>query len=608
MPLPIEDYALIGDCHTAALVGRDGSIDWLCLPRFDADACFAALLGGPEQGRWLIAPAAADLTRTRRSYRDGTLILETVFETDDGAARLIDCMPLSSERWDVVRIVEGLRGSVAMRMELIIRFGYGAIVPWVRQPDGTLLATAGPDTLELHTRIATRGEQLHTVADFDLHAGERVPFVLNYRPSHELAQPAIDPEAMLQRTEEAWRAWSARGSYRGRWHAEVQRSLVTLKALTYAPTGGIVAAPTTSLPEQLGGQRNWDYRFCWLRDAGFTLNALLLSGYRDEAAAWRDWLLRAVAGSPQDLQILYSVTGKRRLPEQELDWLPGYADSKPVRIGNAASGQRQLDVYGEVMDTLHRAREAGMAPEPHAWAIQRALLKFLTAHWQEPDEGIWEIRGPRQQFTHSKVMAWVAFDRAVRDAERFALDGPIDDWRQTRDAIHAQVCESGFDAGLNSFVQSYGSTELDASLLMIPMVGFLPAKDPRVQGTIAAVQQQLGAGGLIMRYGTQSGIDNLPPGEGAFLPCTLWLASCLALSGRHDEAKALFEHVLTLRNDVGLLSEEIDPRNGRMLGNFPQALSHTALVNTAHLLSLSPAQLEGGATMRDLPLSAEALP
>lgn len=628
MPLPIEDYALIGDCHTAALVGLDGSIDWLCLPRFDADACFAALLGGPEQGRWLIcpavasagatsgassgasaaAPAAAKGSRATRRYRDNTLILETCFETKDGAVRLIDCMPVDDSRSDVVRIVEGLHGRVAMRMELVIRFGYGQVVPWVQRTDGTLLATAGPDTLELHARVPMHGENMHTVADFEVSAGERIPFVLNWRPSHEATQPSIDPEAALQRTEDYWRAWSAHSSYRGRWQAEVQRSLITLKALTYAPTGGIVAAPTTSLPEQLGGVRNWDYRFCWLRDAAFTLNALLLAGYRDEAAAWREWLLRAVAGSPADLQILYSVTGERRLREFELEGLPGYAGSKPVRIGNAAACQRQLDVYGEVMDTLHLARAAGLATETNAWSLQRVLLEFLAAHWQEPDEGIWEVRGPRRQFTHSKVMAWVAFDRAVRDVESFGLEGPVDEWRRQRDAIHAWVCERCYDAGQSSFVQHADTSELDASLLLLPLVGFLPPDDARVQGTIAAVKRDLVVDGLVLRYRTRSGVDALPVGEGAFLPCTLWLADALALSGRRDEALSLFDRVLALCNDVGLLSEEFDPRAGRMLGNFPQALSHTALVNTAQLLSLSSQELARSARLRDQLCSIEAMP
>ncbi len=610
MALRIEDYALIGDCHTAALVGRDGSIDWLCLPRFDADACFAALLGGPEQGRWLIAPAiAADdgECRATRRYREDTLILETCFETEEGAVRLIDCMPVDNGRSDVIRIVEGLRGRVAMRMELVIRLGYGQVVPWVQRTNGTLLATAGPDTLELHARVATHGENMHTVAEFEVCAGERIPFVLNWRPSHEATHPAIDPEAALQRTEDHWREWSGRSTYRGRWRAEVQRSLITLKALTYAPTGGMVAAPTTSLPELLGGVRNWDYRFCWLRDAAFALNALLLAGYRDEAAAWREWLLRAVAGSPQDLQIMYSVTGERRLVEFELNGLPGYEGSKPVRIGNAAAGQCQLDVYGQVMDTLHLGRAAGLAPEGNAWALQRVLLGFLSTHWQDPDEGIWEVRGPRQQFTHSKVMAWVAFDRAVRDVESYGLDGPVDEWRRTRDAIHAWVCERCYDTNQCSFVQHEGSTELDASLLLLPLVGFLPPDDARVQGTVAAVQRELVVDGLVLRYRTHSGVDDLPVGEGAFLACTFWLADALALSGRRDEAQTLFDRVLALCNDVGLLSEEFNPRAGRMLGNFPQALSHMALVNTAQLLSLSPQQLARSAALRDRLCSLEDL-
>ncbi|KWT91637.1 MULTISPECIES: glycoside hydrolase family 15 protein [unclassified Variovorax] len=585
MPLPIEDYALIGDCHTAALVGRDGSIDWLCIPRFDSGACFPALLGGPDHGRWLIAPCQGVRT-VRRRYRDGTLILETEFETDEGAVRVIDSMPLSNERWDIVRIVEGLSGRVRMRTELVIRFDYGSIVPWVHKAHGTVLATAGPDTLELHTPVRTHGEQMKTVARFEVGAGERVPFVLNYRPSHEPMQPAIDPEQTLLETQREWLEWSQRGSYQGRWRSEVLRSLITLKALTYTPTGGIVAAPTTSLPEQAGGVRNWDYRYCWLRDATFTLNALLLAGYTGEAVAWREWLLRAVAGSPADLQMLYSVTGERRLDEVELGWLPGYGGAAPVRVGNAAARQFQLDVYGEVMDTLHLARAAGLATEPHVWRIQRALLDFLDTHWREPDEGIWEIRGPRRHFTHSKVMAWVAFDRAVKAVEHFGLDGPIDAWRRTRDAIHAQVCDAGFDARRNSFVQYYGASALDASLLLIPLVGFLPPDDARVRATVDAIQRELMAGGLVLRYATATGVDNLPPGEGAFLPCSFWLADSLALTGRRDEAEALFERLLTLRNDVGLLSEEFDPHTGRMLGNFPQALTHMALVNTARLLSL----------------------
>ena len=603
MPLPIEDYALIGDCHTAALVGRDGSIDWLCLPRFDSGACFAALLGEPEHGRWLIAPAAA-AHGVRRKYRDGTLILETEFETNEGAVRIIDCMPLSNERWDVLRIVEGLSGRVAMRMELIIRFDYGFIVPWVRRSGDTLLATAGPDTLELHTDVAVHGENMKTMADFHVSKGERRHFSLNYRPSHEATQQAIDPEQTLRATENHWREWSERCTYQGRWRDAVVRSLITLKALTYAPTGGIVAAPTTSLPEHPGGVRNWDYRYCWLRDATFTLNALLLAGYHEEAVAWREWLLRAVAGSPEDLQILYSVTGERRLDEYEIGWLPGYGGAVPVRVGNAAAQQFQLDVYGEVMDTLHLARAAGLEPEPAAWRIQIALLKFLESNWQQPDEGIWEVRGPRRHFTHSKVMAWVAFDRAVKDAERDRLDGPVERWRQVRDAIHAQVCELGFDAQRNAFVQSYGSPHLDASLLLIPQVGFLPPEDPRVRGTVEAIERELVVDGLVLRYSTATDVDALPPGEGVFLPCSFWLADSLVLTGRCAEGEALFERLLALSNDLGLLSEEYDTRERCMLGNFPQALTHMALINTARLLSIPAHQVKHASEKGERPAAA----
>jgi GH15 family glucan-1,4-alpha-glucosidase len=588
MPLPIEDYGLIGDCHAAALVGRDGSIDWLCFPRFDSGACCAALLGGPEHGRWLIAPAG-EVLEVRRQYRDGTLILETQFKTREGTVRLIDCMPLSNERWDVLRIVEGVSGHVAMRMELIIRFDYGSIVPWVRKPNHTLLATAGPDTLELHTQVATHGENMKTVAEFDVGPGSRIPFVLNYRASHLPVHEAIDAEQALAATEKEWREWSARCTYEGHWGAAVVRSLITLKALTYEPTGGMVAAPTTSLPEQSGGVRNWDYRYCWLRDATFTLNALLLAGYQAEAIAWREWLLRAVAGSPADLQILYSVTGERRLDEYEIPWLPGYGGAKPVRVGNAAAKQFQLDVYGEVMDTLHLARAAGLEPEPAAWNVQLVLLEYLEKNWQQPDEGIWEVRGQRRHFTHSKVMAWVAFDRAVKDVERYGVEGPAEHWRRIRDEIHAQVCASGFDAKRNTFVQSYGSLHLDASLLLIPQVGFLPPDDGRVRGTIEAIERNLIVDGLVLRYSTATDVDELPAGEGTFLPCSFWLADALILSGRRDEGQALFERLISLSNDLGLLPEEYDPRSRHMLGNFPQALTHMALINTARLLSI-PAQ------------------
>ncbi|HKA45649.1 MAG TPA: glycoside hydrolase family 15 protein [Burkholderiales bacterium] len=600
MSRPIEDYALIGDCHTAALVGRDGSIDWLCFPRFDSGACFAGLLGEAGHGRWLIAPAAEVLS-VRRRYRDGTLILETEFETNQGSVRIIDCMPLSNERWDVLRMVEGVSGRVPMRMELVIRFDYGSVIPWVRQVDGTLLATAGPDTLALRAPVKVRGENMKTVAEFDVSRGERTPFVLNYRPSYEPVQPAIEAEEALTATEDGWRKWSACCTYEGRWRDAVVRSLITLKALTYGPTGGIVAAPTTSLPEQPGGVRNWDYRYCWLRDATFTLNALLLAGYHEEAVAWREWLLRAAAGSPQDLQTLYSVTGERRLREYELGWLPGYEGSAPVRVGNAASTQFQLDVYGEVMDTLHLARVAGFEPGPAAWRIQAALLRFLESHWQQPDEGIWEVRGPRRHFTHSKVMAWVAFDRAVKDVEAFGLEGPVERWRQVRDAIHAQVCAEGYDARGNTFVQSYGSRQLDASLLLIPQVGFLPPDDPRVRGTHDAIARHLVVDGLVLRYSTATGVDALPPGEGAFLPCSFWFADSLALTGRRKEGEALFERLLELRNDVGMLAEEYDAQARRMVGNFPQALTHMALINTARLLSIPEHQARSASAKGERP-------
>jgi GH15 family glucan-1,4-alpha-glucosidase len=585
MSLPIENYALIGDCHAAALVGSDGSIDWLCLPRFDSGACFAALLGGPENGRWLLAPAAQP-RQVRRRYRGASLILETEFDTDEGSVRIIDFMPLSNERWDVVRIVEGLSGRVGLRMELIVRFDYGSIVPWAHRAGGILLLTAGPDTLELASSVAVEGENMRSVAEFSVSAGKRESFVLNYRPSHADTQSTIDAEQALADTEVWWREWSGRCTYRGQWRAPVVRSLITLKALTYKPTGGLIAAPTTSLPERPGGVRNWDYRYCWLRDATFALNALLLAGYEDEAEAWREWLLRAIAGSPDDLQVLYDVTGARRLDEYLVSWLAGYEGSAPVRIGNAAAKQFQLDVYGEVMDTLHLARLGGLPPEEEAWKVQVALLKFLESHWQLPDEGLWEVRGPRRHFTHSKVMAWVAFDRAIKDAERDALEGPIEHWRQARDAIHAQVCERGFDAKRNSFVQSFDSPHLDASLLLIPQVGFLPAEDPRVIGTIAAIERELVVEGLVLRYSTATKVDALPVGEGTFLACSFWLADGYLLTGRRREAEALFERLLALSNDVGLLAEEYDPRAKRMLGNFPQALTHMALVNTARLLSM----------------------
>ena len=606
MPLPIEKYALVGDCHTAALVGSDGSIDWLCFPRFDSGACFAALLGGPEHGRWLLAPAA-EPSQVRRRYRGDTLILETDFDTEEGSVRVIDFMPLSDERWDIARIVEGLSGRVTLRMELVVRFDYGSIVPWARRCGEILLLTAGPDTLELAASVAVEGENMKTVAEFCVNAGERESFVLNYRPSHAATQPAIDAGQALIETERLWQEWSGRGTYRGQWRDSVVRSLITLKALTYKPTGGLIAAPTTSLPEWSGGVRNWDYRYCWLRDATFTLNALLLAGYEEDAAAWREWLLRAVAGSPDDLQILYGVTGVRRLDEYEVTWLPGYEKSGPVRLGNAAAKQFQLDVYGEVMDTLHLARAAGLPPEPEAWKVQVALLKFLEAHWERPDQGLWEVRGPHRHFTHSKIMAWVAFDRAIKDAEQDGLEGPIERWRQLRDAIHTQVCENGFDSNGNSFVQSYDSTHLDASLLLIPQVGFLPADDLRVLGTIAAIERSLVVDGLVVRYSTATNVDALPVGEGTFLPCSFWLADSYVLTGRRQEGEALFERLLALSNDVGLFAEEYDARAKRMLGNFPQALTHMALVNTARLLPMPEREAQGASERGERP-SAAALP
>ena len=588
MPSRIEDYALIGDCRAAALVARDGSIDWLCTPRFDSGACFAALLGTPEHGRWQVAPAG-EIVAIRRRYRDGTLVLETEFETADGVVAVIDCMPMESAARNLVRRVEGRRGSVAMRMELIIRFDYGSIVPWVQHTEeGGIWAIAGPDSLRLHTGVKLRGEGLTTVSDFTVAEGESAEFALAWHPSHEPAPPAIDVAAAIRETEAWWREWSGRCTYRGEWREAVVRSLITLKALTYGPTGGIVAAPTTSLPEQIGGVRNWDYRYCWLRDATFTLFALLNAGYRDEARAWRAWLLRSVAGRPAATNIMYGVAGERRLTELELDWLPGYEGSKPVRIGNAASRQFQLDVYGEVLDALYQSRKFGLEAEAAGWKLEQALLDFVAEACDRPDEGIWEVRGPKRQFVHSKVMAWVAVDRAVKTVEDFGLDGPVDRWRRLRDTIHDQVCREGFNAEMNSFVQSYGATELDASLLMIPLVGFLPADDPRVAGTVEAIEKHLLRDGFVDRYTSEPAVDGLPTGEGAFLACTFWLADCQHLLGRKEDARRTFERLLALRNDVGLLSEEYDPRAGRQVGNFPQAFSHIGLVNTA--MNLTPAE------------------
>jgi len=580
----IEDYAVIGDCHTAALVARNGSIDWLCFPRFDGGACFAALLGNEEHGRWMIAPAG-EVRRVERRYRDGTLVLETDYETADGAVTLIDCMPPRSSAPDVVRVVAGKRGQVRMRMQLIIRFDYGSIIPWVRRIAGGIRAVGGPDTLIFKTPIDLRSENFRTEAQFTVSEGQRVPFVLTWHPSHEPEPEMIDVDATVAATYEWWREWSGRCTYAGPWREAVVRSLITLKALTYAPTGGIVAAPTTSLPECLGGVRNWDYRYCWVRDATFTLYALMLGGYIEEACAWREWLLRAVAGKPSQLNIMYGLAGERRLTELELAWLPGYEDSAPVRIGNVASRQFQLDVYGELMDAMHVARRGGLEPDENAWHVERALTEFLESAWNEPDNGIWEMRGPKRHFTHSKVMAWVAVDRMIKAVERFGLDGPLDRWRSLRATIHAEVCRRGFDYERNTFVQYYGGKELDASLLMIPMVGFLPPHDARVRGTIEAIERDLIADGFVLRYRTNREIDALPPGEAAFLACSFWLADNFALLGRNEDARRLFERLLNLRNDVGLLSEGYDPADKRLLGNFPQALSHLALVNTAFNLS-----------------------
>jgi GH15 family glucan-1,4-alpha-glucosidase len=584
MPLPIEHYALIGNTRTAALVGRDGSIDWLCAPRFDAPACFAALLGGPEHGHWRLAPRS-ELRDTRRAYRAGTLVLETDFETCDGAVRVIDCMPLWPDRCDVVRVVQGLRGRLPMRMDLAIRFDYGKTIPWVQRLENGLAAIAGSNALELRTIVELRGEDFTTVADFVIHEGQMLPFVLSYFASHQAPPLPIDGFAAVDATTRWWRDWCQHSRYQGRWKPMVERSLITLKALIYAPTGGIVAAPTTSLPEQEGGVRNWDYRYCWLRDATFTLYALLIAGYQQEAQAWREWLLRAAAGRPEDLQILYDVAGGRWLKEGELDHLPGYQGAHPVRIGNAAADQLQLDVYGEVMDALHVARGSGLAPNEQAWELQRVLLDFLESHWDQPDNGIWEMRGPRRHFTHSKVMAWVALDRAVKAVERFGLHGSVDQWRSLRAAIHQQVCARGFDAERNTFVQAYDARELDANLLMIPLVGFLPPTDARVGGTVAAIERELLEEGLVRRYRSSPSLDGLPQGEGLFLPCSFWLADNYALLGRPADAGRLFERLLALGNDVGLFAEEYDLPSRRLLGNFPQAFTHVALINTARNLS-----------------------
>jgi GH15 family glucan-1,4-alpha-glucosidase len=590
----LEDYAIVGDFHTAALVGRNGSIDWLCLPRFDSGACFGALLGTSTHGRWQIAPVHEAL-EVRRSYRGDTLVLETDMRTEHGLVTLVDCMPPRHDRSHVVRMVVGRSGEVPMRMDLVIRFDYGTSVPWVRRVDGDLLAIAGPDALRLCTPVETHGEGLTTVASFTVREGQRIPFVLTWYPSHEDVPPRIRAEDAIEDTASWWRRWVGRCSHRGPWREAVVRSLITLEALTYRPTGGIVAAGTTSLPEKLGGSRNWDYRYCWLRDSTFTLYALMNSGYRDEATRWRQWLLRTVAGAPAQLQAVYGLAGERRLTEVALPWLPGYEGSRPVRIGNAAHEQFQLDVFGELMDAFHVARRVGLPTDMNAWAVERAFIEYVESAWREPDDGLWEIRGPRRHFTHSKVMAWVALDRAVKAVERFGLPGDAVRWRALANEIHAEVVREGFDERLGAFVQHYGSSHLDASLLMMPLVGFLPATDPRMRGTIEAIERLLMRDGFVQRYAEDSDVDGLEPGEGAFLLCSFWMVDNLALLGRRAEAQRLFERLLGLRNDVGLLSEEYDVAQARLVGNFPQAFSHVALVNSAYNLG---AEVEGPAWHR----------
>ena len=589
----IEDYALLSDTQSAALVSRDASIDWTCFPRFDSGACFARLVGTPENGRWQIAPRSG-CRPLRRAYRPGTLVLDTDLAGDGGAIRVSDCMPPRGRAPDIVRVVEGLEGEVQVRMELVIRFDYGRVVPWVRTVDGALRVVAGPDALQLFGDVETHGEDLRTVAEFTLRKGERRSFVLTWYPSWESPPRRLDPVAELASTEEWWREWSSRCRYDGPWKEAVLTSLLVLKGLTYDPTGGIVAAPTTSLPEAMGGERNWDYRFCWLRDATLTLYALLLAGYRDEAAKWRDWLLRAVAGDVTQLQIMYGIAGERHLAERELSWLSGYGGSRPVRVGNAAAGQLQLDVAGEVMDALYQARRIGVPPDEWSWGLQQKLLEWLEGAWHEPDEGIWEVRGGRRHFTYSKVMAWVAFDRGVKTIEALSRDGPLQRYRAQRDAIHADVCARGWSAQKRAFTQSYGDEALDASALMIPIVGFLPVSDERVRSTVAAIERELLQDGFVLRYRTDTpSADGLSGREGAFLACSFWLADVYSLMGRVQEGRQLFERLLSVRNDLGLLSEEYDPIARRQLGNFPQAFSHLALVNTAfNLTSGQPSPAE----------------
>ena len=584
MPSRIEDYALIGDCLTSALVARDGSVDWLCMPRFDSSACFAALLGDADNGRWRIAPAG-EVTATRRRYRDGSLVLETEMETAEGVVRIVDFMPPRGEAPDLVRIVEGVRGRVPMHMDLTIRFDYGSVAPWVQRADGGITATAGPDRIRLLTPVEMHGRDLSTVADFEVAEGQRIPFVLTYSISYGDEPDRVDADVALVSTEKFWGEWSSKCTYEGAHREIVTRSLITLKALTYAPSGGIVAAPTTSLPEKIGGVRNWDYRICWVRDASFTLHSLANAGYLEEAEAWRHWLQRAVAGTMGTLQTMYAIDGRRRTDEVELPWLAGYEGSKPVRVGNEAYRQFQLDVFGELSATMYECRKAGLEPDESGWAVGKSFALALETLWREPDDGIWEVRGPRRHFTHSKMMAWVSFDRLIKSAEEYHLDAPVDRWKQIREEIHAEVCREGYNADRGAFVQFYGSDRLDASLLMMPIVGFLPATDPRVTSTIEAIERELVVDGFVRRYDATGDADGLPPGEGTFLPCSFWLVDCLNLMGRTDDARRLFDRLAGLRNDVGLLSEEYDPKLGRMLGNFPQAFSHVALINAAYLLS-----------------------
>ena len=588
----IEDYALIGDLQTAALVGRNGSIDWLCFPRFDSPSCFGALLGDQENGHWLLAPVGATEC-TSRSYNGDSLVLETLWETPTGTVKVIDFMPQRDATSDVMRIVEGVSGSVEMRGELRLRFDYGRVVPWVRRTDRHRVAVAGPDSVWMrgHPSIRSYGLDFATIAEFTVRAGDRVPIVLSWIPSHYTAPPRQDAEESLRETLDAWHEWATKIKYRGRYQHLVKRSMIVLKALTYQPTGGIVAAVTSSLPEQIGGERNWDYRFCWLRDSTMTLSALLRGGCVEEAAAWRLWLLRAIAGDPAQLQTMYGVGGERRLPEVVADWLPGYEGSVPVRFGNAAVDQLQLDVYGEVIDTLHAAAEAGIPMERHVWGLVKALMSFLEEHWHEPDEGLWEVRGGRRHFVHSKIMCWVAFDRAVKMAEATGLAAPLAQWRTTRDAIHAEVCAKGYDPKLGAFTQYYGGKNLDAATLFVVKTGFLPPDDPRVVSTVKAVRDQLGHNGFVRRYSTgtakSTAVDGLAGEEGAFLACSFWLADALMAIGHKDEARTLFEQVAAISNDLGLISEEWDPEAGRQLGNTPQAFTHVALINTAFLLAQS---------------------